>query len=223
MAMRQSFKQPARIAMRIVAGGRSHRSNSGMTARTVRGFSFMEVMTAMFVVTVGLVTVIKIFSSGFVNSATDRDRIVAAGLAQEGLEIVKNIKDNALAIPGNANGFSAANGLIGQNHCRVDFSSSSVTCFPNANDPDTHFSLALSGGSYIITGSAQKFSRYIHIDYDAGNQYADVVSVVYWKPEWATDITGPNRILHSGVVQQDNCHAGNKCVLAKMRLEAWKP
>ncbi len=61
----------------------------------------MEVMTAMFVVSVGLVTVIKIFSSGFINSATDRDRIVAAGLAQEGLEIVKNIRDNSLAIPGN--------------------------------------------------------------------------------------------------------------------------
>ncbi len=212
MDMKQQIKQ------------RSNRSKSGITARgNLSGFSFMEVMTAMFVVSVGLVTVISLFSKGLINSAIDRDRIVAAGLAQEGVEIVKNIRDNELAIPGNVDGFSVANGLIGHNHCHADYTSTALSCFPNANSPETKFSLVLSGGKYAIAGTAQKFSRYINIDYHAGGSYADVISVVYWKPEWSTDITGADRIFSGGTVHTENCHAGNKCVYAQMRLETWKP
>jgi Tfp pilus assembly protein PilV len=62
-----------------------------------KGFSINEVMISMFVMSVGIVTVIGLFSKGFINSQLDRDRIVAAGLAQEGVELVKNVRDNSFA------------------------------------------------------------------------------------------------------------------------------
>ncbi len=187
----------------------------------------MEVMTAMFVVTVGLLVVITLFSKGFINSATDRDRIVAAGLAQEGLEIVKNIRDNSLAIPGNVDGFGV---FPTRNDCRVDYNTTVLdnsVCFPNANNPETRFSLALSGGVYIFVAGVQKFSRYINIDYHssgAGSPYATITSIVYWKSEWTTDIKGAGKPLTGGgSLQLANCNIGNKCVYGQMRLEAWKP
>jgi prepilin-type N-terminal cleavage/methylation domain-containing protein len=192
-----------------------------------KGFSFMEVMTAMFVVSVGLVTVISLFAKGLINSAIDRDRIVAAGLAQEGLEIVKNIRDNKLAIPGNADGFGV---FPARNDCRVNYDTTVLdnsVCFANANNPETHFSLALSGGNYTFTSGVQKFSRYVNIDFHSsgvGSPYANVTSIVYWKSDYATDIKGVDKPLTAaGALQLANCTIGNKCVYAQMRLEGWKP
>ena len=246
--MRQLFEQPARIAMRIVASGRSHRSKSGTTARAVRGFSFMEVMTAMFVVTVGLVTVITLFSKGFVNSATDRDRIVAAGLAQEGVEIVKNIRDNSLAIPGNV-GFENFGPLTAHpqhdhNQCGLDYtdtifdnSGGGQNCFNTGNSPENKFSLSLGANGFQAVATTQKWARVVYVFYNDNDNVtttptyffddsADVVSIVWWGGSSSPPSSVPagndktKAIIDSGL---SGCTASTKCVYATMHLDAWKP
>ena len=185
----------------------------------MRGFSINEVMISMFIVSVGLLTVIGLFSSGFLNSALDRDRIVAADLAQEGAELVKNVRDNDLV--------SGSNGFVDfpvQTHCQIDYNDTVFTCYPDVNDPDQKFSLDISGEYYASSNTAQKFSRYVNIAYSSANEAADVVSVVYWNRSWSTDIKTSNGGFVSGNnVDLTNCTVANKCVYSRLRLEAWKP
>lgn len=223
-------------------------SNSGRTPETggttapdiankKRGFSINEVMISMFVLSVGIVTVIGLFSKGFINSALDRDRIVAAGLAQEGAELVKNVRDNNFA--------SGASTFVGFDdygasptdssdklHCHVGYDSS-LTCRNAASgSPVDHsdlYDLDINGSGYYTHSSAtdSKFYRYIHIEYSATNKAAEIISFVYWG-----GATPPANI-HLNIDSDSNgtpdngsvanCHAGNKCVYSKVRLEDWKP
>jgi prepilin-type N-terminal cleavage/methylation domain-containing protein len=243
--------------MRFVAGGRNNRSqkslNSGTTThelimRKQKGFSFIEVMTAMFVVTAGLLVVIKLFSSGFINSGMDRDRIIAAGLAQEGLEIVKNIRDNSLAIPGSADGFGVFP-AGGKTFCFLGYNSSplslrdsggSQNCFNKVDSsPEGEFSLDQSGGSYVTATTTKKFARVLYADLSgsAPNQIVDVTSIVWWGEGSGVSPAGLfSDAAHTAPVLS-NCkitppvaaippntpaQPARGCVYATMRLEAWK-
>jgi prepilin-type N-terminal cleavage/methylation domain-containing protein len=65
-----------------------------MKIQDKKGFSLMEVMLAVFVLSVGLVAIIGLISSSIRNSIDSRDTIIASELAQEGVELVRNIRDN---------------------------------------------------------------------------------------------------------------------------------
>ena len=200
-----------------------------------KGFSINEVMISMFIMSVGIVTVISLFSNGFINSQFDRDRIVAAGLAQEGVELVKNIRDNDFAVGGN--GFTGFGNLSSNRDvCGLDYTDTQFVttgnislrnCFGNGGggNVERRFSLVPSGGyftnPYSDSGTVTKFARTIYIDYDSAGPSASVTSMVWW---------GGNDTLPSGVLDGDNnpsvvsaCTAANKCVYSKMQLENWKP
>lgn len=207
----------------------------------------MEVMVTMFVVSVGLVTVIELFSSGFINSALDRDRIVAAGLAQEGVEIVKNIRDNSLAIPGNA-GFEnfgpLTSGGHDDNQCGLDYtdrvfdnSGGGRNCFSSGNNPENKFSLSLGGNGFQVVATTQKWARVVYIFYNDNDNItttptyffddsADVVSIVWWGGSSSPPSSVPSGndktkvIIDSGL---SGCNASTKCVYAQMHIDAWKP
>ena len=201
-------------------------SSSGRTPEVRRatdrekGFSINEVMISMFVLSVGIVTVIGLFSKGFINSAVDRDRIVAAGLAQEGVELVKNVRDNSFA-KGDVDGF--VHFVVSGDYCRASHDSNpsvNMDCSNSSGDRPasnlSRYTLSLSNGYYKHMNAAApvKFSRYIDVDYNNGQKTADVVSFVYWGG------TVPSGIENGTVT---NCHIGNKCVYSKVRLENWKP
>ena len=57
------------------------------------GFTLLEVMTAVFVVTVGLIGVFIVIQNLSTYTAYSKDRLVASYLAQEGMEIIRNIRD----------------------------------------------------------------------------------------------------------------------------------
>lgn len=59
-----------------------------------KGFSLIEVTLATFLVSLGLVTTISLLSRAFADSADARNQSVAALLAQEGIEYVRNIREN---------------------------------------------------------------------------------------------------------------------------------
>jgi len=59
-----------------------------------KGFSLIEMLTAVVVVTIGVVGTFSMISEFSGQSQVLRDNFVAAYLAQEGIEIAKNIRDN---------------------------------------------------------------------------------------------------------------------------------
>lgn len=192
--------------------------------KTVRGFSFGEVILSVFVVSVGLVAILNLFVQNYSEAVLDRDRIVAAQLAQEGVELVRNVRDNNFF---SGNGFQAG-GFSSDRHCRISYSEASITCYANTVDPERKFSLLVSGMYYVHMDmdTAQKFSRYININYRSsgpGSPYADVVSVVYWNSLWTGNITTLNGAFVNGVnVDLASCTPGNKCVYSRAKIEGWK-
>lgn len=63
------------------------------SAKKSGGFSLLEVLIAIFILVIGIVGAYSAFNSMMANSAIAKERLTAAYLAQEGIEIVRNIRD----------------------------------------------------------------------------------------------------------------------------------
>jgi uncharacterized protein (TIGR02598 family) len=58
------------------------------------GFTLMEVIVSIAIITTALIAAIGLISFSITSIRINKSKIIAAGLVQEGLEIVKNIRDN---------------------------------------------------------------------------------------------------------------------------------
>lgn len=186
----------------------------------MKGFSIVEVLISSFVLAIGLVAIMALIASGLKNSFETRDTIIATGLAQEGIELVRNVRDNNLAAGGD--GFAA---FPNQKHCRIGYND--VFVYPDATTvtPDldctgslgslSRYTLQYSSNLYQHSNTlAERFSRYIYIDFTNGpSPDALVRSFVYW----GGIFTPPN----SGG-SSTACTALNKCVFTEIKLTAWK-
>jgi len=65
-----------------------------------KGFSLLEVMVAVSLIIVGLLGALLLISRSFSGGAVSASLLVAANLAQEGIEVVKNIRDLSYAADG---------------------------------------------------------------------------------------------------------------------------
>lgn len=178
--------------------------------RSLAGFSLAETLLSAFVLTAGIVVIVTMISKSLGDSIESRDAIIGAELAQEGIELVRNVRDNDFAA-GN-NGFSL---FDGDRHCRIDYDDpvDSFDCdgsFGGGN----RYALEFTNGAYAHTDTAARFSRYVYTDYDdsvSGEENALVRSFVYWG-----NYTPPP----SG--DPGGCSAQNKCVFTEIVLTNWK-
>jgi len=67
-----------------------------MFHKKFKGFSLVEGMVAIFIVGITMVGFMAVMGKVFKTTTYERDYIVAANLAQEGIEVVRNIRDNNL-------------------------------------------------------------------------------------------------------------------------------
>ncbi|MFZ2300029.1 MAG: hypothetical protein WAW00_02765 [Candidatus Moraniibacteriota bacterium] len=178
-------------------------------SETLRGFSIAEAMLAAFVLVIGLTAVVALIGNSLKHSFETRDTIIAVGLAQEGVELVRNIRDNDFAAGGSGFAdFSSAK------HCRIDYNDA-------ANSPDcagspgsaSQYALGYNNGFYEHSGSG-RFSRYMYIDYDdtPDKENALVRSFVYWG--------GLFTLPSNGSAAQ--CTVATKCVFTEIKLTSWK-
>ena len=68
--------------------------NSKITAGDERGFTIIELIISIFILTVAVVGIFSIFSMMVILTADAADKLTATYLAQEGLEIVSNMRDS---------------------------------------------------------------------------------------------------------------------------------
>jgi type II secretory pathway pseudopilin PulG len=59
-----------------------------------KGFSLIEVFASLMILSFGIAAVIVLMMQSIRSSQTARDQIIASMLAQEGIELVRNLKDN---------------------------------------------------------------------------------------------------------------------------------
>lgn len=193
----------------------------GQLSNVKPGFSILEVIISTVVLTVGIVGAISLISSSLRHSMDSRDHVIASGLAQEGIEIARHIRDNSWA-RGEDTFNVFPDSII--NNCRLvydiiyDASANLVECGTGL----THKKLYYKSGFYTHDNTSPavstKFQRKIIFSYydDIGGQLpspagavkAKIGSVVIWS---RTDNDFPA-----------TCNVSNKCVYMEDILMDWK-
>jgi len=146
-----------------------HKQKSGFTRLSFArqkfgGFTLIEVLAAILVLTIGLVSVLSLVSYNIKQGSQTMNQIIAFNLAQEGIEIVRNIRDTNIK-QGNDYDLNIANG-------NVDYDSGGVV-----DDIDE---LYLISDKYVHdAGAPTPFKRHIEIDSSAGD-HLKVESIVEW-------------------------------------------
>lgn len=125
-----------------------HVRKSQASVKLVRGFTLIEVMTAALITVLGLVGIYSLVVRTMNVSVSNADRFVAAQLAKEGIELVRNIRDcNVLA--GESDWTSGLNTCFGAG-CEMDYNDPGLVAFGDSNF------YVDSNGFYNYDGSGQK-------------------------------------------------------------------
>jgi hypothetical protein len=198
--------------------------------KTMKGFSLGEVILSIVVLTVGLLPILGSMNGAFVLSRDSQDTVIAAGLAQEGVELIVNVRDNGVLLSSDA--FiafpyaGASSNHASADNCRIDYDSSVLTGPSDANKIDcsdsgsNRYDLTVSGGFYEHAGVAGKFERRIYLSMigpASGPTAYEVVSAVYWGG-YGDTATNINTIANL----RANCVIANKCVYSDARLAPWR-
>lgn len=174
----------------------------------LKGFSIGETVLSAFVLTAGLLSVSSLVASSMRQSFDGRDTIIATELSQEGVELVRNVRDNDFAIGGT--GFASF--VNARKHCRIDYNDSMTSLDCQATQGGAaRYTLQYSGSFYRHNNTAkEKFSRYIFVDYN-GTTQAIVRSFVYW-----------GAYIPPADGNSSQCNSANKCVFTEVDLMNWK-
>ncbi len=174
------------------------------------GFSFAETLISLAMLSIGLLTIVKLFQVVAQDSFVVRDAIAASALAQEGIEVVRNIRDADFVAGGT--GFAAFDNS--KKHCNVSFSSTTLNCASSQGNPSVQYGMRYDTSlqRYVTTSSNAEFRRYIYIDYDSTNLTATVRSFVVWGSANLPPASG----------SPVNCNISSHCVYTEMVLTNWK-
>jgi len=139
----------------------------------------------------------SLMSSSLKDSIGSRDQIIGVLLSQEGIELVRNLRDNNWA------------------NSRDTFDSSN---FPVNDDMDCSITLTSAIQTtpiYTISGMPNKFQRKIQVDYDDNTikNTAEITSVVIWGGSGSNFPTNP--------ITQTNCNTATKCAYTSTTLTRW--
>lgn len=164
-----------------------------------RGFSLVEVLFALVALSAGIVAIIMLMTTNIKTAVLAKNQVIAAELAQEGIELVRNIKDNDAAF------FVAANFTVADNDkYRIDYKStkddlkSSKATFPT--DPDKKLFINTDGFyDHVATGATTKFYRKIKIESVGATTNFAVTALVGWGPTLQTF--------------DSNCNVANSCLV----------
>jgi len=186
----------------------------GQEKHKLKGYSFIEGIFATLIVTIGMIAVIQLVSSSLLVLYNSRNQTMATFLAQEGAEIVRNVRDNNWAANRStfdSSDFPTVSKSGNNNSCRVDYGSTDVL---NCSSGSNKILQINSNGIYLYDGGSpdSQFRRQIMIEYDTGHNdtanNATVTSEVTWGGKDFPDSLGDCDTLHN-------------CAFTKVVLNKW--
>jgi len=165
-----------------------------------QGFSLIEVLVSLFVLSIGITAIAVLMVDNIKNLQTSKNQIVASQLAQEGIELVRNLKDNnSDSVINNMNTAGSP-----YNNYRIDKDMSSVNSTNNTGEQ----LLYLNGSFYThTTGSPTKFFR--RIDFIVSGSALSAPSSRQIK---ATCYVTWNNTGFLAMSLPADCNVANKCV-----------
>ncbi len=155
-----------------------------------RGFTIIEVMVALFIVAVGIVGVSGILSQTLAGAGLVSSKLTASYLAQEGVEIVRNIRDGNWLEQRSDPSVPWDDGIPSGNW-QADYSSLSLSS--SFSGSGNYLNIAAASGFYSYSaGLATKFKRKITISKDI--DVIEVTVTVTWQEK---------SVSHSFIVQEN--------------------
>ncbi|MDX9855382.1 MAG: hypothetical protein WCZ08_04290 [Parcubacteria group bacterium] len=174
------------------------------------GFSIGEVMLAVFILGITLTALISLYVTGINELIDERDSVVASLLAQEGVELMRNVRDNNWVDTSNPGSFDGIERSSDSNGCAIDLDDSS--CTGSAAIYDLYYSLSSNFYVHDNSESPTEFKRKIIILEPSADE-RQIISIVTWNNESLTGFDGFN--------YKDNCTTANKCVFSEAVLTRW--
>lgn len=194
--------------------------------KRLHAFSIAEVVLSGFMLTTGIVAVMSLYTVSHRSSFDTRNVITASELAQEGVEVARNIRDNNTAYrasnwttgdncststAGNCDPFrhfpNGANSI-----CSVSYNSSGGTAF-DCSSPQIAVTKSNTGFFHNAGGTMTGFYRSIKIDHTAASDSARIQSFVTWEDPGA-NLNGNGALAW--------CTPYNQCVYTELFLSRWK-
>ncbi len=127
---------------------------NGKAPRPLTGFTLIEIMVAIAVMSIGVVGVYSLVSTVAKASAINSDRFIASELAREGMEIVRNIRDrNWLRWDNWDSDLDACD-----NGCEIDYNDDAPQPFS-----DRYLLIDIDGFYNYQSGKASRFKRKVTI------------------------------------------------------------
>jgi len=174
-----------------------------------KAFTLVEVIMALFILTTGLLGIMRLAALNLSTSMDSRDEIIAATLAQEGLELVYNVKDN-----NSANYATTLNDFkyfSTSNNCKIDrlyVYGNTIDCTGGSYQLNY-----IAGTGFVHTGglSGTKFFRRITITDSGTNKI--ITAYTSWN-------NAPPAVAAPGANCKTTCNisATSKCACAQMTL-----
>jgi prepilin-type N-terminal cleavage/methylation domain-containing protein len=138
------------------------------------GFTIIEIIVVLAIVSIGLIGVISLMGRNIQVERNNKNFLVASMLAQEGLELARNIRDTNWY-----SGTAWDNNLVLDNTYTIDYNSGPDATVNSINDPGAR--LYLNGGFYDHNSAGGILTPYARlITSTAGANYVTVVVSVQW-------------------------------------------
>ncbi len=141
------------------------------------GFTLIELLVTVVIVAVGLIGVTSFFNAGLLGQSEAKNELIAAGLAQEGAELARNLADwkklNGSDWTGIVNTLKACGD-------RIDYRSL-TGAHPCQNGSSTD--ICSAGGQYYQCASGETgigMTRTISFTYSASEKSLTITSEVKW-------------------------------------------
>jgi Tfp pilus assembly protein PilV len=169
-----------------------------------KGFSFLEVMLSVFLLVMGLMAAVMLLGKSLKEATDSRNQLVAELLAQEGAELVKNVRDtNLVNKVASFQSFPAGN-----TNCSVSVSTALNCSTPTY--PLYYNSTNLTYSHTAAGGTVTKFLRRVNITAAGSGTSATetITSMVIW-----SGATFP--------ATAATCGTGGKCAYAQVTLTKW--
>lgn len=144
------------------------------------GFSILEVIIAILIISIGMIGVLSLITQNIQAQDISKNDLIASQLAQEGLELARNIRDeNWLA------GSSYNLDIVGDGGYAIDYQGrAGITDVAGINDNGAKLNISAAGFYTHGAGAATPFSRLITVVDNA--EYLEVESKVRWKERGRT-------------------------------------
>lgn len=138
------------------------------------GFSLLEVIVALYILLVGIVGVMSLIVGATQAGAVSASRLLAANLAQEGIEVVKNIRD----LNYDGNGWTNWHANLVAGNYLVQYNDTSLRPYAN-----TILLYDAAAGLYSYSGGSVgkfNFRRTINLSNIVNGVSVKVISTVSW-------------------------------------------